>query len=329
MIRVRYLGSNELSPGLHATAERQGRQTTIFLLDGMTVAERRSALRRLRLTARMGHCPRLPAGQLGFALFTDQIRTGIRRAGAVLRLHPAGSTVPIMVLSGGAIAFLLLSTVSIHVLRPPRATDQSAAGISPVISASAIAIGGSRGQATGPGGPGNGGNAGNAGNPAGTGGQADPGALGRGSGPGRLPRPHSGPAGTAPAPATSAPATPAPATPAPGAPAPATSAPGAGNGAGSGSGSGTGGSGGDATRSSGTSGSGSGGTTDSSGTRPSQVASQPSTPATAATAPASAATAPAAAPTHASSSWGSPSSGSPGGVCGCGSAWGLPEPVDN
>src|SRR5690242_4302444 len=126
MIRVRYRGSNELYPGLHATAERDGRRTTAYLLDGMTAVQRRSALRRLQLTARMGHCPRLPAAQLAFALFTDRIRTGIGRAGRVLRLHPAGSTVPIMVLSGGAIAFLLFSTVSIHVIRPG-AAGQSAA----------------------------------------------------------------------------------------------------------------------------------------------------------------------------------------------------------
>ena len=96
MIRVRYRGSNELSPGLHAAAEQRGRRTTVYLLSGLTAAERRSALRRLRLTARMGHCPRLPAGQLAFALLMDRIRTGVGRAGAVLRLHPAGSTVPIM-----------------------------------------------------------------------------------------------------------------------------------------------------------------------------------------------------------------------------------------
>src|SRR5450755_3403955 len=112
MIRIRYRNSNELSPGLHVTAERRGHRTTVYLLAGITSEERRSALRRLRLTARMGHCPRLPAGQLAFALFTDRIRTGVGRVGAVLRLHPAGSTVPVMVLSGGAIAFLLLSTVS-------------------------------------------------------------------------------------------------------------------------------------------------------------------------------------------------------------------------
>jgi hypothetical protein len=86
----------------------------VYLLTGLTKPERRSALRRLRLSARMGHCARLPSGQLALALFADRIRTGIGRAGAVLRLHPAGSTLPVMVLSGGAIAFLLCSTVSIR-----------------------------------------------------------------------------------------------------------------------------------------------------------------------------------------------------------------------
>ena len=113
MIRVRYRDSNELSPGLHAAAERRGRTTTVYLLSGLTKPQRRSALRRLRLSARMGHCPGLPAGRLALALFADRIRTGAGQAGAVLRLHPAGSTLPVMVLSGGAIAFLLFSTVSI------------------------------------------------------------------------------------------------------------------------------------------------------------------------------------------------------------------------
>src|SRR5216684_9019281 len=138
MIRIRYRDPNELSPGLHAEAERGRRGTTVYLLSGLSAQQRRSALRRLRLSARMGHCPRLPAGQLALALFADRIRTGIGRAGAVLRLHPAGSTVPIMVLSGGAIAFLLFSTVSIHVLRP-RPAAQSALGASPVVSASPVA----------------------------------------------------------------------------------------------------------------------------------------------------------------------------------------------
>jgi len=158
MIRIRYRDPNELSPGLHAEAERGCRGTTVYLLSGLTAQQRRSALRRLRLSARMGHCPRLPAGQLALALLADRIRTALGRAGAVFRLHPAGSTVPIMVLSGGAIAFLLFSTVSIRVLHSrPADSQSSAAGTSPVASAGAIPISGaSQGQAAGLGGPGQG-----------------------------------------------------------------------------------------------------------------------------------------------------------------------------
>jgi hypothetical protein len=276
MIRVRYRGSNELSPGLHATAERDGRRTTVYLLDGMTAAQRRSALRRLRLTARMGHCPRLPAAQLAFALFTDRIRTGIGRAGRVLRLHPAGSTVPIMVLSGGAITFLLFSTVSIHVIRPG-AAGQSGAGTSPAASASPVATGeGSQGQAAGQGGPGA---AGHSGDPGGTGALAGPGGLGGGSDPRQLTQPGRGSSGRAPV----------------------LAAGGGGGGTGTGSGSG------------GTSRKSGGGTTLSGGADPSQVAPRPSTPA--ASAPASASTAPATAPSQpgSGSSSGSGSQGS--GVC--------------
>jgi hypothetical protein len=149
MIKVRYRDSNELSPGLHAAAERHGRTTMVYLLSGLTKPQRRSALRRLRLSARMGHCPGLPAGQLALALFADRIRTGIGRAGAVLRLHPAGSTLPIMVLSGGAIAFLLFSTVSIRVLHPTPASPEAASGPNPVATAGAVPITGSAGGVAG------------------------------------------------------------------------------------------------------------------------------------------------------------------------------------
>jgi hypothetical protein len=144
MIRIRYCDSHEFPPGLHAAAERHGRTTTLYLLPGLTAPQRRSALRRLRLSARMGHCPRLPAARLAIALLADGIRTAIRRAGAVFRLHPAGSTVPVMVLSGGAIAFLLFSTVSIRVLPTPGTDAQS------LTSAGA---GSPHGRAAGPAGP--------------------------------------------------------------------------------------------------------------------------------------------------------------------------------
>jgi hypothetical protein len=142
MIKIRYRDSNELSPGLHAAAERRGRSTTVYLPSGLTTAERRAALRRLRLSARMGYCPRLPAAELALALLVDRIRTSIGQAGAVFRLHPAGSTVPVMVISGGAIAFLVLSTVSIRVLHQGTAIQSSASGPLPVASAGALPISG-------------------------------------------------------------------------------------------------------------------------------------------------------------------------------------------
>src|ERR1039457_3448819 len=139
MIKIRYRDPNELSPGLHAAAECHGRGTTVYLLAGLTAAQRRSALRRLRLSARMGYCPRLPAAKLALALFTGRIRTGVGQTGAIFRSHPAGSTVPVMVVPAGAIAFLLLSTVSIRVLHPPRATDQRLPPSFPAPSVPAIA----------------------------------------------------------------------------------------------------------------------------------------------------------------------------------------------
>jgi len=69
----------------------------------------------------MGYCPALPAVRLALALLADRVRIGVGRAGAVFRLHPAASTLPVMVVSAGAIAFLLLSAVSIRVLPVPRA----------------------------------------------------------------------------------------------------------------------------------------------------------------------------------------------------------------
>jgi hypothetical protein len=127
VIKIRYRDADELSPGLHAAAVPQGRNTIVFLLPGLTAAERRAALRRLRLSARMGYCPPLPPAQLALALAADRIRTTVGQFGTLVRSHPAGSTVPVMVISAGAIAFLALSAVSIQVLHLPHNLGQSSA----------------------------------------------------------------------------------------------------------------------------------------------------------------------------------------------------------
>jgi hypothetical protein len=127
VIKIRYRDPDELSPGLHAAAVPQGRNTIVFLLPGLTAAERRAALRRLRLSARMGYCPPLPPAQLALALVADRIRTTVGQLGTLVRSHPAGSTVPVMVISAGAIAFLALSAVSIQVLHLPHNPGRSSA----------------------------------------------------------------------------------------------------------------------------------------------------------------------------------------------------------
>jgi hypothetical protein len=135
MITIRYRDPNELSPGLHAAAERHGRSTTVYLLPGLSAAQRRAALRRLRISAGRGYDPRLPTPQLALALAVDRVRTTIGRAGAVFRSHPAGSTVPVMVVSAGAIAFLALSAVSIRVIHPHASSSLSGAATGPAASA--------------------------------------------------------------------------------------------------------------------------------------------------------------------------------------------------
>src|SRR6266702_663906 len=154
MIKIRYRNANELPPGLHATAERHGRTITIYLLPGLAAEERNAALRRLRLSGRMGHGPRLPGVQLGFALFADRVRATIGHAASVFRKHPAGTTGLLMLISAGAIAFLVLSAVSIRVLREPRGPDEfPASGPAPAASAIAVRIpGSSRHLADDPGG---------------------------------------------------------------------------------------------------------------------------------------------------------------------------------
>ena len=181
MIKIRYRDQHELSPGLHAAAERHGRATTVYLLSGLSATQRRAALRRLRISARRGYSPRLPAPQLALALLADRIRTAAGRAGAVFRSHPAGSTVPVMVVSAGAIAFLALSAVSIRVINRP-------SGLGPPSFGATVAAGPAASGRAGPGPAGSRGPVAAGGNdPGGQAGPAGgaPGRPGSGSSPGQ------------------------------------------------------------------------------------------------------------------------------------------------
>lgn len=119
MIRIRYC--SELQPGLNGQAERLGRITVVYLLPGLSSAQRAAALRRLRQHGRMGISPRLPLPQLLAALLADRIKTAFGQAGAIVRIHPAGSTLPVMAVSAAVAGFLLLSALSIRIAHTPLA----------------------------------------------------------------------------------------------------------------------------------------------------------------------------------------------------------------
>ena len=137
MIKIFY---RDLSPGLHASAEAEGKNTVISFLPGLTPDQRRAALRRIRHSGRMGHGPRVPAGKLAIALALDRVKAAVRTGTAVVRLHPAGSTLPVVFFSAAAVIFVLMATVSIHVLpAAPRSSGPSPAvgGVTPTPATSA------------------------------------------------------------------------------------------------------------------------------------------------------------------------------------------------
>ena len=105
----------------------------------------------------MGHGPRVPSGKLTVALALDRIKAAARTGAAVVRLHPAGSTLPVVFFSVAAVIFVLMATVSIHVLpAAPRSAGQEpvVGGVTPVPATSApvsqgiTSPGGSRGGAS-------------------------------------------------------------------------------------------------------------------------------------------------------------------------------------
>ena len=126
MIKIRY---SDLPGGLHLSADVRGNHTILFLLPGLTAAQRKAAIRRARSAARVGHGPVLPALGLARAVAADRITTTVRNGLAAMRMHPAVFLPPMLMVLSAAIAYVLLVSVSIR-LYPPQA-----AGKGPVLGA--------------------------------------------------------------------------------------------------------------------------------------------------------------------------------------------------
>jgi hypothetical protein len=115
VIKIRYA---DLPAGLHIQAEARGRDTIIYLLPGLTAAQRQAALRRARSSGRMGQGPGLPvAGVLG-AVVVDRMRTTVRNGAAAMRGHPAILVPPLVIVTSAAVAYILLVSVNIRIHDP-------------------------------------------------------------------------------------------------------------------------------------------------------------------------------------------------------------------
>ncbi len=111
MVKIRYA---ELPAGLHVVTESRGGYTVVYLLPGLTPAQRRSALRFARRSARIGHGPSLPAVDMGFALAADRARASGGTLAAALRRHPM-LLLPVVAAVSGMIVVSMLSLVTVSV----------------------------------------------------------------------------------------------------------------------------------------------------------------------------------------------------------------------
>jgi hypothetical protein len=133
MVKIRY---SELPAGLHVRAEARGRDTVIYLLPGLTPAQRRAALIRVRSSSRMGHGPRLPAASMAMAVGADRLRTTVTNGAAAMRGHPVLLLPPLILLVSGAIVFVLMSFVTLTVHEHDRAQSPASSVTIPDSSAS-------------------------------------------------------------------------------------------------------------------------------------------------------------------------------------------------
>lgn len=126
MIKIRY---TDLPQGLHAQVRTSGRPV-IYLLPGLTPAQRRDALRRLVLTSRQGYGPRLRATGVAAAVARDVAKTTARNALAAVRCHPAGSALLAASVTAAVVCYALFVTVTVR-FSPRPAGPPAAAGAAP------------------------------------------------------------------------------------------------------------------------------------------------------------------------------------------------------
>jgi hypothetical protein len=127
VIKIRYA---DLPHGLHADVRTSGGRPVIYLLPGLSTAQRRDALRRLIRTSRLGYGPRLRASGVAFAVARDIAKTTGCNGLAAIRCHPAGSAVLAGLIAAVVVCYALFVTVTVR-FSPRPAGPPAAAGPAP------------------------------------------------------------------------------------------------------------------------------------------------------------------------------------------------------
>jgi hypothetical protein len=143
VIKIRYA---DLPHGLHADVRTCGRRPVIYLLPGLSAAQRQDALRRLIRASRLGYGPRLRASGVAFAVARDVAKSTGRNGLAAVRCHPAGSAVLAALVAAVVVCYALFVTVTVR-FSPPPAGPPAAAGPAPSVSRDTGAPGRSPGEA--------------------------------------------------------------------------------------------------------------------------------------------------------------------------------------
>ena len=115
MVKIRY---SELPAGLHVAAAADHQGTVVYLQPGLTSAQRRAALTRVRSSARIGQGPTLPRPAMVRAIAADRVRTNASIGAAAARRHPMLFLPPVIVLVVSAMAFVFLSIQPLTAVTP-------------------------------------------------------------------------------------------------------------------------------------------------------------------------------------------------------------------
>src|SRR5215475_4754766 len=128
MIKIRY---SALPAGQHVAARRLGRSTVIYLLPGLTPAERRAALTTIRSGSYLGRSHRISPLALLCARGADRAKAIGAGTLAAVRKHPALLLPPVAGIAGTILTLVLTTAMASPTVPGPSPVSGLAATAQP------------------------------------------------------------------------------------------------------------------------------------------------------------------------------------------------------